>query len=262
MNMKTGTREWSEHSFNCVKGCSHSCLYCYGRDSRFNAKRGTDWAIEELAYPKVKKWPGVVMFPTQHDFTPGKTMWHCLEHLAVLMEKGNHVLVVTKAGLDTVDEIVRVLGDFPREQSELRFTLTNYSVDLGKLWEPGAPTVIDRLAGLHYASDKVRTSVSCEPWLDTIYALLALVAAASPSVTETIWIGHANKIRQRTRWTLGGLHDVDGDVLADAIAAVEARQTPAVARQVYDALKSNPKVRWKESYRTMLGLDGPADSTK
>ena len=40
-----------------------------------------------------------------------------------------------------------------------------------------------------------------------------------------------------------------------AITLIEARQTPEAARAVYEALKGNPKVRWKDSYQAMLGID-------
>lgn len=252
-NLKTGTREWSDTSFNCVKGCAHGCLYCYARAARFNSKRGAAWVNEELTFPQVKRKPGVVMFPTQHDFTPN-TLEHCIVHLAYLLEARNNVLVVTKTGLDTVGRMFDVLKRFPREQSEIRFTLSHYGAAVGNFWEPHAPPIKDRLDGLALAKALgVRTSVSCEPWLDSLEALIDTVAAVSPSVTETIWIGHANKLRSRTLWT-DKVYPADVGKIQAAIDIIEARQTPDAARAVYDALKGNPKVRWKDSYQKMLGL--------
>jgi DNA repair photolyase len=259
---KTGTREWSEHSFNCVKGCAHGCLYCYARDNRFNSKRGADWTNEELTLPKVRKFPGVVMFPTQHDFT-AKTTAHCQTYLFDLLDKGNNVLVVTKSGLDTVEKIIAVLKRFPREQSEIRFTLSQFSVEIGEFWEPGAPDIKKRMAGLFWANGQgVRTSVSCEPWLDTNAALYALVEAVSHHVTETIWIGHANKLRKRTGWAYSPRTTVDAEqreALDAAITIIEARQTKQESQKVYDALKGNPMVRWKDSYQKMLMIDSHGD---
>ena len=258
---KTGTREWSEHSFNCCKGCANSCLYCYARDSRFNTKRGLDWAKEELTFPKVKKWPGVVMFPTTHDFTPGNVK-HCLMYLDHLLDAGNKVLVVTKAGIDIASRIVDRLCQYPREQSEIRFTLTHRDPAVGWLWEPNAPTIRDRYEALYDAHTRVPMSVSCEPWLDTVEFLIETVKIISPGC-ETIWIGHANKLRQRTQWFCDQCESAD-DVaeLREAIENIEARQTPAAARRVYDAIKNDPKVRWKDSYQRAIGLAGPEDNTK
>lgn len=246
---ETGTREWSEHSFNCVAGCAHACLYCYARGLRFNPKRGADWQREELVYPKVSKKAGVIMFPTRHDFT-AQTTPHCLEYLQRLLDYGNNVLVVTKSGHDTVRRIISILDRYSRDQSEIRFTLSHIGPPIGRFWEPNAPTVINRIEGLNYAFEfGLRTSVSCEPWLDTLEALVDLVKAVSPVVTETIWIGHANKLRQRCAWCMTPHLDQTIDI-------VEARQTPEAAKAVYEALQGNPKVRWKAEFAAALRLAG------
>jgi len=262
MKPKTGTREWSNHSFNCCKGCANSCIYCYARDSRFNTKRGLDWAKEELTFPKVRKWPGVVMFPTSHDFTPGNVD-HCLTYLDHLLDAGNMVLVVTKAERVIVQRIVTVLRQYPREQSEIRFTLTHHEPAVGRLWEPNAPTVDERFDALAIEPRyDIRTSVSCEPWLDTIENLIDSVAFWVQFVNQTVWIGHANKLRQRTQWAFETNSCFSPDQrydLRQSIKAIEARQTPEAARQVYNALKNNPKVRFKDSYQQVLGLAGPVN---
>jgi hypothetical protein len=254
----TGTREWSQHSFNCVKGCGHGCLYCYARAGRFNSKRGAEWTQEELSFPKVTRKNGVVMYPTQHDFTAA-TADHCLMYLEKLLGVGNNVLVVTKSGLVTVCKIMDVLRAFPREQSEIRFTLSHLSPSVGNFWEPGAPIAEDRINALSFAkSQGFRTSVSCEPWLDDLASLVELVKAVSPLVTETIWIGHANKLRERLRWAWMRGTPFDADHRADldrAMTIIEAQQTSAGAGAVYKALKDNPKVRWKDSYQQMLNID-------
>ncbi|MFH1558536.1 MAG: hypothetical protein ABII76_27365, partial [Pseudomonadota bacterium] len=73
---RTGTREWSAHSANCLIGCSHDCRYCY---ARANAVRYGRCTAEEWAHPRIneramgKKWTkqdGVVMCPTSHDILP------------------------------------------------------------------------------------------------------------------------------------------------------------------------------------------------
>ena len=73
----TGTREWSDFSFNIGRGCANNCLYCYARADalRFGLiKSPAEWLSETLtknahlsSYPKKD---GVIMFPTTHDITP------------------------------------------------------------------------------------------------------------------------------------------------------------------------------------------------
>jgi hypothetical protein len=38
------------------------------------------------------------------------------------------------------------------------------------------------------------------------------------------------------------------------IARIEAGQTDEAVRAIYEALQFEPKVRWKESFKTVLGL--------
>jgi hypothetical protein len=42
-----------------------------------------------------------------------------------------------------------------------------------------------------------------------------------------------------------------------AIREIEAGQTKGSVRSVYEELKSEPKIRWKESYKAVLGLKMP-----
>ena len=241
---KTGTREWSDQSFNCVNGC----LYCYARAGRFNTKRGAAWITEEPHSPPVRKYDGVVMFPTRHDFT-AENYRHCLACLEALMACGNNVLVVTKSDRDIAYRIATVLHKFPLGRSEVRYTLSHTSREVGQFWEPGAPSAKDRIEALGLLSALgYRTSVSCEPWLEDLSSLVNLVGEVSKYVSETIWIGHANKLRQRCAWCMTPQLDA-------AITIIEARQTPEAARAVYDALKGNPKVRWKDRYWTILEVD-------
>ena len=73
----TGTKEWSEYSYNISQGCAHGCLYCYARQMALQNGRirtAADWQLEILNHRKVsqsyRRFDGVVMFPTSHDITP------------------------------------------------------------------------------------------------------------------------------------------------------------------------------------------------
>jgi DNA repair photolyase len=247
--MKTGTREWSQSSENCCLGCSHGCLYCYARADALRWKRiasPAEWTRERnLPLPKhFKRRPGVVMFPTTHDITPAN-LDHCLAMLEGLLKAGNRVLVVSKPHASCVAEICRRFGGMWKEiggcmeRLEFRFTIGAWSNSTLAYWEPGAPDFSERWGALRMAFDLGQhTSVSMEPLL-----------------TETIWIGKANHLRLRSAWMFTPeMPDERLRALHAEIERIEAGQTEEAVRRVYEALKDNPKVRWKDSYRRVLGL--------
>jgi DNA repair photolyase len=261
---KTGTREWSEHSVNCCLGCQHSCLYCYGRQAALRwgkIKRGEDWTTERVdadaASRTRKKYAGVVMFPTQHDLSDGnrRAYYDCLFALLVA---GNNVLVVSKAGMELPALLARLLGDvaergddpLPAMRVEVRASITALDAVIARFWEPGAPAPGKRLQALaNCASLGVRTSISIEPCLD-VRAIPAIIAAARDAgVAGEIWIGAANHLRQRTAWCRG-LERLEGEIYR-----VEEGQTPEAMRRIYESLKGNSQIRWKDSYQKALGID-------
>lgn len=245
----SGTKEWSVASVNCVTGCEHNCRYCYARAEALRYKRIAN--PEQWATPIVRprelvrrrrKINGRVMFPTTHDITPS-TLGPCLNVLGHLLRAGNEVLIVSKPHLDCVKELCRSFGQF-QPQILFRFTIGAFDDRILSYWEPGAPHVNERLLSLHYAWNRgFATSVSAEPLLDA-ENVQQLVAAVENYVTDSIWIGKANKLRQRC---------VPGTDEAE-IARIEAGQTDEVVRRVYGQLKDHPKIRWKESYKEVLGL--------
>jgi hypothetical protein len=306
---KTGTREWSQASVNCCTGCAHGCLYCYARAAALRFGRladGREWVNETprdrkpvsrshgLTVPRShgptvprscdwwkspiynRRYPGVVMFPTTHDITPGN-LDCCLTVLQRLLWAGNKVLVVSKPHLDCTRRILRGVdgtglgGSVGRTRIEFRFTIGAIDRTLLDFWEPGAPTLPERMAALELVFKQGwKTSVSAEPLLEPATAL-DLIGMVHPFITETIWIGMANKLRARTAWIAQArgdnhfnvrrpIHDAAGhelpspEALEAAIVGLEACQTPEAIRRVYDPLKSNPQVRWKDSYRQALGL--------
>lgn len=111
-------------------------------------------------------------------------------------------------------------------------------------WEPGAPTFDERMYALALARRfRFQTSVSCEPLLQTERPL-ELVREVEPYVTETIWIGKMNRIRRRC---IAGTSE-------EAIRRIEAGQTDDRVMEVYQQLKDDRKIRWKDSYRTVIGM--------
>jgi DNA repair photolyase len=275
-NRKTGTKEWSEASLNVCVGCAHGCLYCYARANALRRgwiARGEDWTTERIRpenwirrqRPCRRRVEGTVMLPTTHDLTPA-TLDACLLALELAVGFGNRVLVVTKPHLPIAQEVIRRLGNFflPefRALIEFRVSLGSYRDPVLRFWEPHAPPAEERLACLAaFHAAGYRTSVSAEPLLSPPDAA-DLVAMAAARGAEEIWIGALNQIRARTSWALAVGTDADRTRLEREIADLEARQTPAAVRGVYDRLSRLPddvrrRIRWKDSYQRLLGMKGP-----
>lgn len=251
----SGTKEWSTDSANCVLGCSHDCRYCYARchAERFHWVKKGEWSIEQIQTKKLGqkygKKKGTVMFPTQHDITP-LNQTACLQMLLNILKSGNNVLIVSKPHLDVIKKLCEALIEY-RAQIMFRFTIGAMDNDVLKYWEPNAPSYEERLRALEWAHMcGFKTSISMEPLLDADH-VVEMFKAFAPSVTDSIWIGKLNKIRQRV--IIKTAED------EERVKAVEAGQTDERIRKIYEALKDEPLVRWKESYKSVLGLDLAAE---
>jgi DNA repair photolyase len=136
--------------------------------------------------------------------------------------------------------------DFERDQIVFRFTIGADSDEVLGYWEPHAPTFQERLASLSYAwEEQFATSVSIEPMLDRTN-IIRLVDTIYSFVSDTIWIGKMNAIGKRVA--------VVTDEDRQQVAQIVAGQTDEEIKKVYLALKDNPKVRWKESIKQVVGL--------
>jgi len=248
MTKKTGTKEWAAKTVNCITGCSNNCRYCYARHNavhRFGyVKSEADWKNMIVRQKDVRKkhpkYKSRVMFPSTHDITPDM-LDQCMDVLRNLLEVGNEVLIVSKPDLWCIEAICDEFRKF-RKQIMFRFSIGCFDDTILGYWEPGAPNYIARRSSLRYAWDHgFTTSVSCEPLLDSEWARL-LYHDLLPDVTDTIWIGKMNHVRQRA---------AEG-TSEEEIQRIEAGQTDEAVMRVYEQLKDEPKVRWKDSYREVI----------
>ena len=247
----SGTREWAVANANCVKGCGHGCIYCYAKYNavnRFHTVQPGEWENEVIEWNKVNKiYPkknGAIMFPTQHDITPN-TLEACIKCIKNILEPGNKVLIVSKPHLECVKAMCKALRGY-KNNILFRFTIGSMENKTLKFWEPNAPSFGERFDSLQYAFDAgFETSVSCEPMLDAF--VVQLFDMLSPYVKDGIWIGKMNNIRQRVK--------SENSEAEKAIALIEAGQTKAKIFNIYETLKDDPKVRWKESFKEVLGLE-------
>ena len=238
--MKTGTKEWADANENCITGCSNNCRYCYGKQMaiRYHRETAETWPIEHpRATAKAKKHKGRTMFPTTHDLHYEHVDWWG-PYLHRLLELGNDVLIVTKPELNSMKWICKNLKEFS-DQIEFRFTMGTDDSAVLKYWEPGAPTGIFRLCAIDYVQKAgFRTSWSMEPLLDKYPELF--IAIWGSSFTGEIWIGCMN-------------HYNFNPVIPEEARQMEIQSKENMQR-IYNALKDNPKIRWKDSVQKLLGV--------
>ena len=242
----TGTAEWAEVTENICRGCVNNCLYCYAAHNanRFNQRPRAEWEREEFTkraamttYPARN---GVVMFPSSHDITP----FNLLEYIRVaklILGKGNHLLIVSKPRLDCIEKIVAELKEW-REQILFRFTVGTYDADVSLLWEPGAPLPLERTKALALAMDSgYKTSVSIEPMLEGYDGTIQTVNAVRSFVTDTIWIGKMNKVRQRV-----------APEYFEAVGRIETMQDDESIMKLYRCYERDTMIRWKDSIKEVV----------
>ncbi len=246
----SGTKEWSVASVNCLTGCSHDCRYCYARANALRFKRiatPAEWSRPVIREKEVnrrrRKVDGTVMFPTTHDILP-EFLEPCLTVIRNLLEAGNRVLIVSKPHYECIQSITDEFAAY-RERILLRFTMGALSEDVLRYWEPGAPSFKERFHCLVMAHQRgFATSVSCEPLLEP-ERVVELFPWLEIHVSDTIWIG---KLNQASARCVPGTSE-------EEISRIEAGQTDERVREIYEELKDQPKVRWKESYKRVLGLE-------
>ena len=258
MKKISGTYEWASSNVNCVQGCSHECRYCFARKmaERFDKTPEGGWGDEQVNEKAVNKSygkrQGIVMFPSVHDISP-KTLDACLAVLRKLFSSGNQVLIVSKPHLECIREICDVCSPW-KSQAMFRFTIGADDDEILSYWEPHAPAFGERFESLKHAHLRGwRTSVSMEPMLDSPN-VVKVFCKLHPYVTDVIWIGKLNKARQRIKCVYA--EDFE------AVERIEEGQTDDQVRRIYAALKDDPKVRWKESFREILGIESGSEEWK
>lgn len=245
-----GTREWSVASQNICTGCEHRCRYCYAAFDAVTRHRLPDydaWGTMSVRRKTIdgtvkRVRGGSVMFPTTHDITPS-ILDDCMTIIHKHLKIGNDLLIVTKPHLECIE---RICGECAGaiDQILFRFTICAFDDDILQLWEPGAPTYAERYASLLYArAHGFQTSISCEPMLDSDN-VAELFYRQYRCITHSFWIGKMNHIRDR----------VQPDIPEAEIKRIEAGQTDKRIRKIYEQLKNEPLIRWKESFRKVLEL--------
>jgi DNA repair photolyase len=251
-----GTQEWAASNVNIQDGCEHDCRYCYAKTMAIRFKRATaaSWSKPRLRQHDLDrgftKRAGRIMFPTAHDIT-ARNLDECLTVLNRMLAAGNNLLIVSKPWLACINRLCAELAPY-RSQIVFRFSIGSTDDAVLSYWEPGAPSFRERLASLKTAFlMDFQTSVSGEPMLDSNPD--DLIAAVRPFVTDSIWIGKINRLRNIL--PLNCPYDPETIRRGETLMAT---QTDTVIRALYRRHRHDSKIKWKDSIKAVVGLNRPA----
>lgn len=253
--MKTvfGTTEWAVANTNYLNGCSNDCKYCYSKDMaiRFKRKTADTWKDEDVnwaAYNRpIHHKEGYIMFPSTHDITPDH-LDLAIDYLARLLKNGNTVLLVTKPSFRCIEQICHKFESY-KDKILFRFTIGSTNSDTLRLWEPNAPDYSERKRSLVFAYNAgFKTSISCEPMLDN--RVEEIINDLSEYVTDAIWLGKMNFVMRRLK--------SNGHATPQMLKAAKQLliwQSDDSIKALYEVYKDNPKIKWKESIKKVVGLE-------
>lgn len=254
----TGTQEWAASNVNIQDGCEHDCRYCYAKTMaiRFKRATATSWRRPSLRQHDLDRGfthrSGRIMFPTAHDITP-HNLAACLAVLKRMLVAGNDVLIVSKPRVACVTRLCDELARY-RSQIVFRFSMGSMDDSVLSYWEPGAPCFADRLASLKTAFLRdFQTSVSGEPMLDDNPD--ALIAAVRPYVTDSIWLGKINRLRNILPFNCP--HDPEAVRRGETLVAL---QSDRAIHSLYSRNRNDPLIKWKDSIKKVVGLRRPTVS--
>lgn len=253
-----GTQEWARHSLNIQDGCEHDCRYCYAKTMAIRFKRATaaSWRKPKVRTEAVSKCygrrEGRIMFPTAHDITE-RNVNECIAVLTRLLSVGNEILVVSKPSVEVTTTLCLALAPY-RDRLVLRCSIGSASDQCLGYWEPHAPCFRERLESLRHAHGAgYRTSVSGEPMLDGEPE--KLVELVRPYVTDSIWLGKANRLRQIIPRNCPA--DSRAITMMEQLIATQADDN---IRLLYKRYAKDRIIRWKDSIKKVVGLTRPTES--
>tara|TARA_Y100000310_G_C20503230_1_gene725075 strand:- start:62 stop:862 length:801 start_codon:yes stop_codon:yes gene_type:complete len=255
-----GTREWAEVNADICNGCCNNCWYCFAKAEavRFKKMSAGEWpvAVErnmDRIHALAQKQPKKIMFPAHHDITLDN-IEICLEVIKILLEAGHELLIVSKPKVGCITQICHDFTDYT-DKILFRFTMGSVRQPVIDLWEPKAPTVLERLNAITLAYNfGFRTSVSAEPLLeDSIFNVALLIMTVKKYVTDSIWIGKMNFPGQRL-----SLNEAPDEVKAAAKHLAEAHSDIFI-KDLYARWKDDPMIRWKESVKKIVGIEVPTE---
>jgi DNA repair photolyase len=244
-------QQWSIKSVNSQTGCEHNCLVCYAKEMsvRYGHSTKNNWNNARIrtndVKKKISKWNvSMVMFPSSHDIT-SNNINEAMIVLRKILEADNEVLIVSKPHYKCIKQICDEFSDY-KDKILFRFTIGSYSNKVLKFWEPGAPSLNERMKSLKYAHKcGYETSVSCEPMMDN--KVDKVIDAVKPYVTETIWLGKVNQMWNR----LNRNTNMNNELVKKA-EQLEQWQSDINILALYDKYKNDSMIMWKDSIQKVV----------
>ena len=251
----SGFYEWTKpgNIVNICFGCQNDCIYCFNKAPAY--RRGWvepgKWSDEKIRQHEIDAnrglFNGRVAFPTTHDITPNNLEGY-ITVLGKLLRAGNEILIVSKPRFDCIKRICDTSAFF-KDEILFRFTIGAMDDKVLSYWEPNAPAFEERKRCLEYAHQQgFNTSVSVEPMLDSPN-ITPLIDELLPFVSDAIWIGKMNHINEIAK-------DADAEV-KKALDGIEQNQTDEIILKIYAEHKDNPKIKWKDSIKKVVGIEKP-----
>jgi DNA repair photolyase len=184
------------YGLNIYRGCQHHCIYCDSRSECYQIEafdrdvlvkvNAPDLLDRELAHKRIK---GVIGTGSMNDaYMPLEAELGMTRRvLQVIAQHGFGVHIITKSCL--VERDIDLLLLIKRFYTAVSFTITTADDDLGKILEPGASLVSERLRAMKALSRAgIRTGVTLMPVLpfiedqpENIIAILEKAAACGAS---------------------------------------------------------------------------------
>lgn len=186
------------------------------------------------------------MFPSSHDIHPSHIN-ESIYFLRKILEAGNDVLIVTKPHFECIEAICSELNEY-KKNIMFRFTIGSTNSEVLKFWEPGAPCFEERLSCVKFAFTLgYETSLSCEPMLDN--NVEELINETLPYITDSIWIGKANFLLKRLK-----TNKCNSQIEVENAEELIRWQSDENIKMLYERLKGNSKIKWKESIKKVVDL--------
>lgn len=247
-----GTREWATVNVNCMIGCEYDCRYCYAKHNavdRFGSIEYGEWTnpkVNEKSIRKgFKKYDGQVMFPTTHDITPNNLVY-CEKIIEKLLKHNNNILIVSKPNKYCINSIIEKFSKY-KDNILFRFTIGSFNDNILGYWEPNAPNFKSRFSSLYECyHNGWKTSISCEPMLDSLSNMIYLYKILEKYITDSMWFGKMNNIDSRVK--------IKTEEDSKEVTKIKEWQTNENIIAFYTIMKDEPKVKWKENIKKIVGI--------
>lgn len=183
-----------DYSINPYTGCGHGCKYCYAVFMKRYTDHGEPWgefvdvkvnAPDRLMEDLIKTEPGSVLLSSVTDaYQPLEEEYEITREVLEILQRADFpVSILTKNDLVLRD--LEVLKEFSPEKISVGFTINFLDEKDRKNWEPGAPSIQDRLQALEKLhSEQIPAYLHVGPWFEGITDLEEILEETGEFIQE------------------------------------------------------------------------------